>query len=115
MTHTRLRLGAMGESLAAAWYEDRGYRLLARNWRGPSGELDLVVRRDRLVVFCEVKTRATPAFGSPALAVGPDKQRRLRRLAVEFLAAHPQGGVADLRFDVAAVVAGEVELIPAAF
>jgi putative endonuclease len=115
MTRARLRLGVSGESLAARWYEDRGYRILARNWRSPSGELDLVVRRDRLVAFCEVKTRTTAAFGSPALAVGHGKQQRLRRLAGEYLAAHVQAGVADLRFDVAAVIGDEVEMIEAAF
>lgn len=115
MTRARLRLGVSGESLAARWYEDRGYRIVARNWRSRSGELDLVVRRDRLVAFCEVKTRATVAFGSPASAVGFDKQRRLRRLAGEFLAAHRQHGVTDLRFDVAAVIGDDVEMIEAAF
>lgn len=115
MTRARQRLGVSGESLAAQWYEDRGYCVLARNWRGPSGELDVVVRRDRLVAFCEVKTRSSAAFGSPAMAVGPEKQRRLRRLAGDFLAAHRQPGVSDLRFDVAAVVGSEVEMILAAF
>jgi putative endonuclease len=115
VTRARRRLGIAGESLAARWYEDRGYRVLARNWRGPGGELDLVLRRDQLVAFCEVKTCATSAFGSPALAVGPAKQVRLRRLAAAFLATHPQRGARDHRFDVAAVVGDEVEIIPAAF
>ena len=115
MTRARLRLGVGGESLAAQWYEDRGYQVLARNWRSRSGELDLVVRRDQLVAFCEVKTRSTAAFGSPAMAVGLDKQRRLRRLAAEFLVAHRQRGIADLRFDVAAVIGSDVEMILAAF
>lgn len=117
MTLARQRLGVAGESLAAQWYEDRGYVIVARRWRAPAraGELDLVVRRGPLVAFCEVKTRATVAFGSPALAVGPEKQDRLRRLAGAFLAAHPQPGVRDLRFDVAAVVGDDVDLIQAAF
>lgn len=115
MTQARLRLGGRGESLAARWYEDRGYRVLARNWRCPTGELDLVVRRDHVVAFCEVKTRTSNRFGSPALAVGVDKQRRLRRLAAQFLAAHGAPGATDLRFDVAAVVGTEVEMIEAAF
>jgi putative endonuclease len=115
VTRARLRLGVGGESLVARWYEDRGYLLLARNWRCPSGELDLVVRRDRLVAFCEVKTRTSDRFGSPALAVGIEKQRRLRRLAAQFLAAHGAPGVTDLRFDVAAVIGDQVEMIEAAF
>ena len=115
MTVARRRLGARGESLVADWYEARGYRVVARNWRSGRGELDLVVRRGALLSFCEVKTRSSAAFGSPALAVGRDKQVQLRRLAAAFLAAHPQRGVRDHRFDVAAVVGDEVTLYEAAF
>jgi len=115
MTMERRRLGIRGESLAAAWYEARGYRVVVRNWRSGRGELDLVLRRGQTLVFCEVKTRRTLAFGSPALAVGRDKQEQLRSLAVRFLAALPQRGVRRLRFDVACVVGDDVEVIEAAF
>lgn len=90
--------------------------MVARRWRaGRYGELDLVVRRGPLLVFCEVKARATDAFGSPALAVGAAKQEQIRRLAQLFLHRHPQHGVTDHRFDVAAVIGDDVELIEAAF
>ena len=115
MTQARRRLGARGESIVAAWYEARGYRVVARNWRSGRGEVDLVVRRDAVLAFCEVKTRSTAAFGSPALAVGQEKQAQLRRLAGAFLAAHPQQGVRDRRFDVAAVVGDDVVVYEAAF
>jgi len=115
MTMARRRLGIRGESLAAAWYEARGYRVVVRNWRAGRGELDLVARRGATLVFCEVKTRSTAAFGSPALAVGREKQAQLRGLAVRFLDAVPQRGVRHLRFDVACVVADEVDVIEAAF
>jgi putative endonuclease len=116
VTASRQRLGLRGESVAAAWYEARGFRVVARRWRaGRHGELDLVVRRDGLLVFCEVKARASGAFGSPALAVGPAKQQQVRTLAQLFLHRHPQDGVADHRFDVAAVIADDVEVIEAAF
>jgi putative endonuclease len=116
-----LRLGAQGEVLAARWYAARGYTIVARNWRCPDGELDLVAARPGELVFCEVKTRTSNRFGSPAEAVTPAKQRRLRRLAARFLAdadaAVPTaaGRGAALRFDVAAVLAGEVTVIEAAF
>lgn len=115
----RRALGASGEALAAAWYAERGYRLLDRNWRCREGELDLVVRRDGLVVFCEVKTRRGPAFGAPFEAVTGAKQRRIRVLAARWLDEHPQRR-ADVRFDVASVYArrGEtprVEVIEGAF
>jgi putative endonuclease len=116
LTDSRQRLGRRGESVAAAWYEERGFVVVARRWRaGRHGELDLAVRRDDLLVFCEVKARATGAFGSPALSVGPAKQQQVRTLAALFLQRQPQHGVSDHRFDVAAVIGDDVDLIEAAF
>jgi putative endonuclease len=107
-------LGAYGENLAARWYEDNGYTVIAQNWRGSAGEIDLVLQRDRLIVISEVKTRSSAAFGSPAEAVGPAKQKRLRRLAAEWLSASSPGRV-DIRFDVVSILAGQVDVIEAAF
>lgn len=117
MTGARLRLGADGEALAARWYEAQGYRVVLRNWRCSLGELDLVVRRGPVLVFCEVKTRTSHRYGTPALAVGVDKQRRLRRLAGQLLADRPalRKEITDLRFDVAAIVGTDVEVYEAAF
>ena len=107
--------GADGEARAARWYEARGWDVLDRNWRdGRNGEIDLVLGRDRTVVFCEVKARRTAAFGSPAEAVTPTKQARIRRLASAWLAAHDARGV-EVRFDVAAILGDELEVIEAAF
>ena len=103
-----------GEARAAAWYEARGYRVLARNWRCREGELDLVLGKGRTVVFCEVKTRSSAAFGSPAEAVTAAKQRKLRTVALRWLAESDLRGV-DLRFDVVAILAGQIEVIEAAF
>jgi putative endonuclease len=88
--------------------------VLDRNWRCPAGELDLVVRVGRTVVFCEVKARATDAFGGGLAAVGWAKQRRLRALAAAWLDAHGCHGV-DVRFDVAAVTGTTIDVIEAAF
>jgi putative endonuclease len=106
-------LGARGEDLAAAWYHDHGYQVLARNWRCSAGELDVVARRGRTTVFCEVKTRSTAAFGSPAEAVTPAKQARIRRLATHWLRA--TGARSAVRFDVASVLEGELHVMEAAF
>lgn len=106
--------GAFGEALAAAYYERRGYRVLDRNWRTSTGELDLVLRRGGELVFSEVKTRRTDAYGPPAAAVGAAKQRRIRRLALEWLEAHDLRG-RELRFDVVSIVGADVEVIEAAF
>lgn len=110
----RRQRGIEGEQLVAAWYEEVGYEILARNWRCERGELDLVCRRGRTLVVCEVKARASAAYGAPAEAVTRAKQQRVRRLAVRWLAQHPTS-VAEVRFDVAAVIDGAVEVIPAAF
>lgn len=98
----------------AAWYQEHGYRVVDRNWRCRTGELDLVVRCGGLVVFCEVKTRSSAAFGLPAEAVGRQKQQRIRALAARWLEESPSPA-AEIRFDVAAVLGDEIEVIEAAF
>lgn len=114
----RTAIGRTGEDAALAVYERRGFRLLARNWRCPLGELDLVLFRDGLIVFCEVKTRTGAAFGGGYDAVTWTKRRRLRKLADAFLAArHPRHR--RVRFDVASVWLGrsgaDVEVFEDAF
>jgi putative endonuclease len=114
MTDRRRALGADGEERAAAWYEANGYTVVARNWRCRDGELDLVVRRGRELVFVEVKARTTDRFGIPAEAVTPAKQRRLRGLAARYL-RDTGTSAGSLRFDVVAILAGRLEVIEAAF
>ena len=116
MTDGRRRLGAHGEDLAAAWYEAHGYEVLVRNWRCRHGEIDLVCADSETIVICEVKTRTTLAYGHPAEAVTLTKQRRLRQLTAWLLQSGDLGvHRSDLRFDVAAVVGTEVEVIQSAF
>lgn len=110
----RKRLGTVGEQLAASWYERQGFTVLARNWRCRHGEIDLIARRGDLVVFAEVKARSSLRFGVPAEAVTPRKQQRLRVLAGRWLAEHHPGRV-EVRFDVVSVLAGRLEVLPAAF
>jgi putative endonuclease len=115
MTDRRRQLGTDGEARAGAWYEAQGWTVLARNWRCRDGEIDLVVTRDRVVAFCEVKTRTSDAFGVPAEAVTATKQRRLRRLAGRWLSDESTFAPREIRFDVVAVMGGTVEVIEAAF
>ena len=98
----RAAVGRAGEDAATELYRRRGYFLVARNWRCPAGELDLVVARGPVLVFCEVKTRSGGAFGGGHEAVHWRKQRKLRQLAELFLAAHRFNPPA-VRFDVASV------------
>ncbi len=98
----RERVWRDGEEAAWWAYRDRGYRLLARNWRCPVGELDLVLARDDVVVFCEVKSRRPSRLGDGYEAVTPRKRAKLRELARAYcLAERP--GAARYRFDVASV------------
>jgi putative endonuclease len=109
-----LDTGRWGEDVAAEWYRRHGYDVVARNWRGPSGEIDLVVARRRFVVIVEVKARRSDAYGPAAAAVGLVKQQRLRRLAAEWLATTGTRGV-EIRFDVVAITGNRIEVIPGAF
>src|SRR4051812_50184293 len=84
--------GRWGEDLAARWYASQGYEVVDRNWRSPTGEIDLVVCRGSVVVFCEIKTRASDRYGAPATAVGRSKQRRLRLLAGRGVGPHRPAG-----------------------
>jgi putative endonuclease len=115
MTQARRALGASGEQAAADWYERNGYEVVARNWRCRDGELDLVVRRGRAFVFCEVKTRTSTAFGAPVEAVTRTKQMRLRHLAARWLDDHAGVRATEIRFDVASVLAGQLEIVQGAF
>lgn len=116
MTRARIRLGSFGEDRAAAWYRREGYEVLDRNWRCREGELDLVCRRGGTLVFSEVKTRSSLAFGHPAEAVTPAKQRKVRQVARLWMAERDdQWRPAEIRFDVVAVLPGTLDVLEAAF
>jgi putative endonuclease len=96
-------LGVRGEQAALDLYRGRGFVLVARNWRCSVGEIDLVMHRGDLLVFCEVKARRGTARGAGYEAVDPRKRRKLRSLGEVFLLTHDVGPV-RVRFDVASVV-----------
>jgi putative endonuclease len=111
-------IGSRGEDVAADVYRRRGYRVVARNWRCRLGELDLVVERGGVLVFCEVKSRRQSVFGGGFEAVTGRKRAKLRAVAEAFLQAtgsRPQA----IRFDVASVAVrgarSTVELFQDAF
>jgi len=83
-------LGRAGEERAAAYLTHEGYTVLARNWRGRGGELDVVACRGRDLVAVEVKTRRGEGFGHPLEAIDARKLRRVWRLALQWAAAHPE-------------------------
>lgn len=92
-----------GERLAARHYRLRGYRLVDANARCGGYELDLVLRRGRRVVFCEVKEKTGPGFGHPAEMVDDEKLRRVTVAATAWLAAHPEARGLEPCIEVAAV------------
>jgi putative endonuclease len=103
------------ERRAVWFYRLRGYRILDTNvWSG-GNELDVVVRRGRALIFCEVKSKTGPGFGDPVEMVGPEKQRRLTRAAESWLAARPGLGGLDVSFEVIAVRGTKLERIIDAF
>jgi putative endonuclease len=95
------RRGLFGETLAAWAYRLRFYRVLARRYRTPLGEIDLIVRRGRMIVFVEVKHRPSEAEALETMV--PRARRRIAQAAELWLAAHPDAAGLDLRFDLVIV------------
>ena len=98
----RRTLGRRGEQLALAHLERLGFRLVVRNYRTRHGEIDLIVTDGRTLAFVEVKTRCSGA-GHPFESIDDHKQRRLRRMAREWLFATPRAWAPELRFDAVGV------------
>ena len=108
------RVGISAESRAAAFLIAKGFRILARRWRSPLGEIDIVARRRRLLVFAEVKARAS--LNEAAESVNVRQRRRIAAAAEIWLANNPDESIRDVRFDAILVAPGKSPRhIPAAF
>lgn len=103
-------LGAWGEAVAARRLEAGGWTILERNLKWGRREIDLVARRDSLLVFVEVKTRSGDGFGGPQAAVTWKKRREIEAVARAYLTRARPGDV-DVRFDVIAIVAGDARTV----
>jgi putative endonuclease len=99
---SRRRVGQRGEDLAFAFLKQKGYKILERNFKSPLGEIDLIARDGRTIVFVEVKARSSSHFGSAKGAVDLKKQRKLSLLAVDYLKRKSLLDQAA-RFDVVAI------------
>src|SRR6476659_6405801 len=107
-------LGISAESRAAAFLVAKGFRILARRFRSPVGEIDIVARRRKLLVFVEVKARER--FDDAAWSVTDRQRARIVAAAEAWLALNPDRGFEDMRFDAMLVVPGRLPRhIPAAF
>jgi putative endonuclease len=97
------------------WYRLRWYRILGRNvWAG-GHEIDVIARRGRRLVFCEVKSKGGRRFGDPLEMVTAEKQRRLQRAAEAWLAGHPEHRSLAVRFDVVGLSEGRLRRVAGAF
>ena len=106
--------GLSAESRAAAYLVAKGYRILARRYRSPVGEVDIVARRKGVLIFVEVKARST--LDGAAESLLPRQQRRIAAAASAWLAANPDDATGDIRFDAVLVAPGRIPRhIPAAF
>ena len=98
-------LGTWGETLAAETLEDKGYRIIARNYRSRYGEIDLIARREAVLAFVEVKLRKSDRYGEAREYVTAQKQSRIRLTAALYLEAHTWAQALQPRFDVVEVYA----------
>ena len=103
MARAKDAVGAYGERVAVDYLVKHGMRLVERNWRCATGEIDAVLTDGETLVFCEVKTRRGDVFGQPYEAVGWRKVARLRRLASMWMAQR-ETHAREVRFDVVSVV-----------
>lgn len=118
MSLMRKGTGKRGEELAVAYLGKAGYRIIERNYRCLFGEIDIVAEEGETLVFVEVKSRRSDAYGAPQLAVGHQKQKKISRVSLHYLAEH-QLRHRPARFDVVAVklmpAGHRIELIRNAF
>ena len=107
-------LGISAESRAAAWLIARGYRILARRFKSPMGEIDIIAARRFTLIFVEVKARAT--LDEAALSITERQKQRIAVAAEIWLANNPMPAIRDMRFDVVLVAPGKLPRhIPSAF
>jgi putative endonuclease len=115
---TKITTGKEGEKIAAAFLKKNGYRISDINFRCPLGEVDIVARENREIVFIEVKTRKSNRLGYPEQAVGIRKQKKMSQLALWYLQKRKIADVAA-RFDVVAITlypeGNDIKLIKNAF
>lgn len=108
-------IGNRFEEMAAGYLRDTGYVILERNYRSKLGEIDIIARDGRILVFVEVKYRMNLEKGDPAEAVHGQKQRRIRNAARMYLYHHQLGEEVPCRFDVVAILGADIRLIRDAF
>jgi putative endonuclease len=118
MLNSPQRFGKKAEDLAARYLKRRGYKIIERNYRTKAGEIDIIARQGRTLVFVEVKGRQSTRYGSAKAAVTARKQHQVAKVALWYLKETDQMD-AKARFDVVAVTqvdgAPDIEIVRNAF
>lgn len=102
MTTTTTEKGKQGEEIAVEYLQENGMAILDRNWRSGSYEIDIVARDGNILVFVEVKARATNIWGEPQTSVTADKQKNLIRAANKYVTIKDIDS--DVRFDIVSII-----------
>ena len=97
------QIGQKAEERALQFLQDQGFQMVVQNYHGQFGEIDLIVFKDKLLVFVEVRQRKVSVFGTAAASVTLGKQRKISKTAAIFLQSHPEFESFDCRFDVIAI------------
>ena len=118
MTNKQQKFGESSENLAAWYLKENGYKILEQNYRNRLGEIDIIARDKKTIVFVEVKSRRSIRYGSPKWAVTPKKQRKISMVALYYLKTTNQID-AKARFDVVSITANrdepQIEIVKNAF
>ena len=119
MKDARKALGSKGEDLAVQYLKKKGFKVIERNYHCSAGEIDLIAREGKTLIFVEIKTRSSSEFGLPQEAVDRFKQKKMIEVARAYLAEHHLNEEIPARFDVVAIhltsTGPDIELIKDAF
>jgi len=103
MKETNKNPGLLGEEIACGLLKEKGYDIVKRNFRFGHGEIDIIAKKDEMLVFVEVKTRTNDEFGPPEMAVTKSKQKQIIRIAKAYLYVNNITEI-QCRFDIIAVL-----------
>jgi putative endonuclease len=118
MQNKQQKFGELGENLAVWYLKQNGYKIIEQNYRSRMGEIDIIAKDGKTIVFVEVKSRRSIRYGSPKWAVTPKKQRKISMVALHYLKATQQTDT-KARFDVVAITSNQdepqIEIVENAF
>lgn len=112
MTNSRRQsIGRLGETMAVTYLKKKGFSILERNYRTPYGEIDLIVNLRNVIVFVEVKTRASDSLGPPEISITPKKLEHMRNAAEYYIQQHPEKAN-DWRIDAISIQLRAAQSLP---